>query len=244
MREIERQVGDIGQRTEISKELDAQALADLRLGGQLSPEEERAVQQSSREIFAARGMALSDPAAVAEVLARDSFARQRRGERQAFAGQRENVGFQMNQAERQYLLGSTQLTDAINPAWKILGMQSGQTVLPDTVLGVAGLEAPPGVGGIMGAGLSYGSDLFGGNMNMAGDLFNTSQNNMAAIAAARMQAAAQIKSAQIQAAAMTGAASSAAGGQIGGALIGAAGSVGGAGLSAAAPAIGAALAAF
>lgn len=72
--------------SDIERELNQQALSELRMGGALSPEEQRAASQSARAAYSARGLATGSPAAVAEVLARDSFGRQRMQERRAFAG--------------------------------------------------------------------------------------------------------------------------------------------------------------
>ena len=71
----------------ITKELSRQAEADLMLGKQLSPEEERASQQAARAAYAARGTGLSDQAALAEVLNRYQYANQREAQRRALAAQ-------------------------------------------------------------------------------------------------------------------------------------------------------------
>jgi len=72
--------------SEIEQEMGRQALDELKLGGALTPEEQRAASQAARAAFSARGLATGSPAAVAEVLARDSFGRQRQAERRTFAG--------------------------------------------------------------------------------------------------------------------------------------------------------------
>lgn len=69
----------------IEQEMGRQALDELKLGGALTPEEQRAAAQSARAAFSARGLATGSPAAVAEVLARDSYGRTRQTERRAFA---------------------------------------------------------------------------------------------------------------------------------------------------------------
>ncbi len=71
--------------SDIEEEMQRQALDELRLGGALTPEEQRSATQAARAAFSARGLATGSPAAVAEVLARDSFGRQRQTERRAFA---------------------------------------------------------------------------------------------------------------------------------------------------------------
>lgn len=69
----------------LSGELNTTALSGLRLGSALSAEDERAAAQTARGAYSARGLAAGRPAAAAEVLSRDAFARQREQERQSFA---------------------------------------------------------------------------------------------------------------------------------------------------------------
>lgn len=71
--------------TGILQELERQAEADLALGGRLSDQEERAAIQASRAALSDRGMLMSTPAAVAEVLARDAASRERMDARRSFA---------------------------------------------------------------------------------------------------------------------------------------------------------------
>jgi hypothetical protein len=70
---------------ELLQELNRQARAELALGGDLSAQEERDAQQAARAAFAARGMAIGNPAVAAEILNRDQYSRQRLGERRQFA---------------------------------------------------------------------------------------------------------------------------------------------------------------
>jgi hypothetical protein len=258
-------LGQVGQRSELSQRLDEQALGmlgtggpttrftetldrmaqqELELGGRLTPEEERMAQQSARGAYAARGQAMANPAALAEVLQRDSMARARLRERQgiaagresaalgrlqygqAFAGGREAAEEQKLAQERQFGLSSTQLLDAIDANWRMLGMSSPAVNLPAMSLGFTQPQAPPSVGGIMGGGLNYGSDLFNTNLNMAASNYNSYQNNLASLYGAQLQANAQVAAAQAQAGAMGG------GGAIGGSLLGAGGAVIGGALAA------------
>lgn len=66
------------------------------LGGELSPEEQRALEQQTRAGYAARGTALGQQANLAEVLNRYGAQQARQRERQAFAGQ--TAGFLQQQA--------------------------------------------------------------------------------------------------------------------------------------------------
>ena len=70
---------------DVLRELERQASEELGLGGKLSAQEERLAQQSARAAFAARGMAYGNPGAVAEVMARDQYARNRQADRRTFA---------------------------------------------------------------------------------------------------------------------------------------------------------------
>jgi hypothetical protein len=67
--------------------LTSQAEQELAQGGALTPEQERAIQQSSRAAYAARGTGLTDQAALGEVLNRYNFAQQREAQRRQFAQQ-------------------------------------------------------------------------------------------------------------------------------------------------------------
>jgi len=78
-------LGEMGP-SGIETELKRQALGELQLGGRLSPEEQRGAQQAARAAWSARGMATGTPAAIAEVLNRQSFADARQAGRRAFAG--------------------------------------------------------------------------------------------------------------------------------------------------------------
>jgi hypothetical protein len=72
---------------DINAQLVAQAQEGLAAGRSVTPEEERAAQQSARAAYAARGVGLGDQAALAEVLNRYQFADQREAQRRAFAQQ-------------------------------------------------------------------------------------------------------------------------------------------------------------
>jgi hypothetical protein len=72
-------------------ELERQASEELGLGGRLSAQEERDAQQAARAAWGARGLALTKPAAIAEVMNRDVYARERQEQRRTFAGGVSNV---------------------------------------------------------------------------------------------------------------------------------------------------------
>jgi len=100
--EISRGATDVGSGA-LGQALLADAAPRLRSAGRLTPQEERDVAQSTRASFAARGMATSAPAAMAEALNRDRFSRQRMTEDRAYAQsvQGDDIGRQQMNAQRQ-----------------------------------------------------------------------------------------------------------------------------------------------
>lgn len=81
---MERNLGELGA-SDIEKEQQRQALGDLRLGGQLSAEENRSANQAARAAFSARGISRGNPAAIAEVMNREAYSNSRRDQRRAYA---------------------------------------------------------------------------------------------------------------------------------------------------------------
>jgi len=71
--------------SDIEREQQRQALADLQLGGQLSPEETRTANQAARAAFAARGLGRGQNAAIGEVMNREQYANSRRDQRRGYA---------------------------------------------------------------------------------------------------------------------------------------------------------------
>lgn len=70
----------------IERELQTQALDELRLGDQLSPEDTRLAIQTARAGASARGLARSAATLASEVLTRQRFGDRREAERRQFAG--------------------------------------------------------------------------------------------------------------------------------------------------------------
>lgn len=134
----------------LRQELERQAMAELQLGGQLSPEEMRIAQQSARAAFSDRGTLYGNPAIFAEGLNRDYLARQRQQERRAFAGQTAQLGMAEDAANRQFGLG----TQAANRDWRqTLAAVGNQQLAP--VLSFA-LQRPA-IGPMQSIGASYGA---------------------------------------------------------------------------------------
>ena len=76
---------DAAMPTSIEQALYDQGERELALGRSLSPEQERAAQQSARAAFSARGLGTSLGSSAAEILNRDAMASARERERQGFA---------------------------------------------------------------------------------------------------------------------------------------------------------------
>jgi hypothetical protein len=240
------QLGAGGATTPFTETLDRQALTELQLGGALTPEEERNVQQSAREAWAARGQAGGTPSAIAEVLNRQSYSTARLRERQGIAAGREALGLQRQQTaqafasaqqgfglqqeslDRQFVLGAAGLLDQTSEANRLLSVGANATQ-PQTLLGFTQSVQTPNPAQTYGTVLGYGQDVFNTNLNMAASMYNSYQNNLAAYEGAKLQAGAQVKSAQLQAGAMGGGGGSG----IAGAALGAVGSAASAAISAA-----------
>jgi len=105
----------------ITKEMSRQAESDLRLGKQLSPEEQRDLQQSARAAYAARGTGLSDQAALAEVLNRYQYANQREAQRRAFAAQAAQQVGVLSAAPMARYMGERGVVAAYSPAVSTYG---------------------------------------------------------------------------------------------------------------------------
>ena len=171
-----------GQPSEIEAELQRQAREELALGRSLTPEQERAAQQSARGAFAARGLGTSAGSAAAEILNRDQFAQQRLDQRRQFA-----MGAnQMDLARRGRRITLAEGYGALDPFARGLN--------PAFQLGAATMGQGSGmIGDTFNRNLQAAGGVETFNRNMQGSMYNTWQNNNAAIQAANMtgQAATQ-----------------------------------------------------
>ena len=86
--------------SELRAELERSALAELRLGGGLSAEQERGAAQASRGAWSSRGLAYSNPAVADEILSRDSYMQAMQDKRRGYAGNIWQIGSQEDQANR------------------------------------------------------------------------------------------------------------------------------------------------
>ena len=111
------QMGDLDPQmadpTSIEQALYDAGERELALGRSLSPEQERAAQQSARAAFAARGLGTSLGSSAAEILNRDAAATARERERQGFASAA-NDGLINNVANRRLALANLYNTGAGN----------------------------------------------------------------------------------------------------------------------------------
>jgi len=179
----------------------------LALGGALSADELRDVDQSSRAAFAARGLEYSDPAIATEALNTHAAQQQRLQQREQYAAQIQQLGQsedsalaaqraqlgqfagmvqgqnqQSTTAGQQFLLNTQQANqNALNP---VLGIYGQRTAVSPT----AAASYLSGGPNIIGAGpqamdpvLSYGSDLYNTNFNSDAATRISNANNMAAI---------------------------------------------------------------
>lgn len=173
--------------TSIEQALYDKAESDLALGRSLSPEQERAAQQSARASMAARGLGTSMPTTAAEILNRDAYATQRERERQGFA----------SAANEQYIGGIT--NRRLNLA-NLYTAGAGNLIASDPYNRAVG----PGLGlGMQTQGnqmqqigntFSSANQLAGNvasfNANLLDSRYNSYMNNQAAMNAARMQSGA------------------------------------------------------
>jgi len=156
--QIDEMAAATGGTPEMTRLLDQEALQGLRLGGALSPEEVRQSEQGARAAFAARGLAMGKPGALAEILNRSSMSTGRLRERQGFAASREA-------GNRQYVQSATQIADGTNAGMKILGMPTGAAAGLGNVMGFVQGVRTPDPASIMSAGLGYVSDVNSSNFN-------------------------------------------------------------------------------
>ena len=168
-----------GQPSQIEAEIQRQAQEELMLGRSLSPEQERAAQQSARGAFAARGLGTSAGSAAAEILNRDAMSQQRLDQRRQFA-----LGAnQLDLARRGRRItlaegygGLDPFARGLNPAFGLGQATMGQgTQLIGTTFNNA---------------VNQAGNVESFNRNLQGSMYNSAMNNNAAIQGANMQAGA------------------------------------------------------
>jgi Chaperone of endosialidase len=159
----------------IEAEIQRQAQEELMLGRSLSPEQERAAQQSARGAFAARGLGTSAGSSAAEILNRDAMSQQRLDQRRQFA-----LGAnQLDLARRGRRItlaegygGLDPFARGLNPAFGLGQATMGQ----GTAL----------IGNTFNNAVNQAGNVESFNRNMQAGMFNSWQNNNAAIQAANI----------------------------------------------------------
>jgi hypothetical protein len=178
--------------TTIEQALYNQGERELALGRSLSPEQERAAQQSARAAFSARGLGTSMGSAAAEVLNRDAMASARERERQGFASAA-NDQFVGNITNRRLNLANMYFSGAGN---LIAADPYNRAVGPG--LGLAANtqgNQMQQIGRAFDGANQLGASVASFNANMADSRYNSYRNNQSALQAARMQAGAANNSA-------------------------------------------------
>lgn len=172
---LDQELQAAGQPSQIEAEIQRQAQAELALGRSLSPEQERAAQQSARGAFAARGLGTSAGSAAAEILNRDQFAQQRLDQRRQFA-----LGAnQLDLARRGRRITLAEGYGALDPFARGLN--------PAFQLGSATMGQGSGmVGDTFNRNLQAAGGVETFNRNMQAGMYNSWQNNNAAIQAANI----------------------------------------------------------
>jgi hypothetical protein len=144
--------------------LNTQANDELAQGGQLSPEQLRNVNQGTRSLFAANGMAHGNQALGAELLNREGAQQQRLAAARGFATQVQGL----NQAQNDFVGRGTQIAGTVlaDPFQAILGRSSG--------------AGGGGQGGGYPQTVGTGSTLFNPQNPYANDVFSSNFNATAA----------------------------------------------------------------
>jgi hypothetical protein len=163
------------QPNQIEAELQRQAQEELALGRSLTPEQERAAQQSARGAFAARGLGTSAGSAAAEILNRDAYGQQRLDQRREFAA----GANQMDLARRARRVTLAEGYGGLDPYARGLNPAFG--------LGQATMGASSGmIGNTFNNAVSTAGNVNSFNSNMQAGMYNSWQNNNAAIQAANI----------------------------------------------------------
>jgi hypothetical protein len=163
----------------IEAEIQRQAQEELMLGRSLSPEQERAAQQSARGAFAARGLGTSAGSSAAEILNRDAMSQQRLDQRRQFA-----LGAnQLDLARRGRRITLAEGYGALDPFARGLNPAFG---LGQATMG----QGTQLIGNTFNNAVNQAGNVESFNRNMQGSMYNSWQNNNAAVQGANMQAGA------------------------------------------------------
>ena len=170
----------------IARALNEQAMSELALGGQLTPEEQANAAQSARAGWASRGLAFSNPAVGDEILQRDRAVRERMGQRRQFASSvdesMKRFGMGVEELNQRDLSTRASVAGAsASPIMQLFGQRSVASMNP--ILGAFSATPTPSMtSGIM----SQAPSIFEGAQalqpiyNYGADLYNTNFNALEA----------------------------------------------------------------
>lgn len=176
---LDQELQAAGQPSAIEAEMQRQAQEELMLGRSLSPEQERAAQQSARGAFAARGLGTSAGSSAAEILNRDAMSQQRLDQRRQFA-----LGAnQLDLARRGRRITLAEGYGALDPFARGLNPAFG---LGQATMG----QGTQLVGNTFNNAVNQAGNVESFNRNLQGSMYNSYQNNNAAVQGANMQAGA------------------------------------------------------
>lgn len=168
--------------SEIEQELNRQALEQLKAGGMLTPEEQRAADQQIASYYASRGLSYSRPAIAARILNRQSVQDAKLQQRQQFAGAVDAATQGRIGADRAFQgnVANLNFATATDPFLAILGRPSNTAATAANAFTNTAATA------------TGGGSMFNPESAYAQDLYNTNYNSKAAtnIANANMRASA------------------------------------------------------
>lgn len=168
--------------TRLSEALEALAFEELQAGRSLTGRQRRDTEQASRAAFSARGLAMSNPAAVDEITALNDAGDRRLRERLALASAVDQMQFgqeQANRANRLNVANMMQRTGS-DPFQAILGRPGQSLALASNQQAGAGNLAAS-QRGMVNPFNAYASDLYNTNYNAEAAARIASSNNMGAI---------------------------------------------------------------
>lgn len=183
----------------IMRELQNQALSELKLGARLDPSLRSEVQQGIRSAQSARGFGYGANDAMEEIVAQGERGEQLRRARQGFAQSVEGQGFGEREANRNYIenarnanrsfsmnVANLNKANAVDPFLAVLARPSQTLTMGsqfgDQAMHTAGTAGPK----LFNPESPYGSDVFNTNFNADAARRIAEANNTAAFASAAM----------------------------------------------------------
>lgn len=150
------------QQKQLMGELNKQAMADLNLGGKLSPDEIRELTQATRAGYNDRGMVRSGGAVLDEIANRSAYKQQRQGQRQTFAGQ---------------VAGLNKAVTG-DPMMAVLGRPSESASSAAGMMSFGSNAANAGTSGMFDPQSAYAGNLYAGNQASENNAYSTNAGLM------------------------------------------------------------------